>query len=431
MSISSQIQSQIQQLPETSTLWVAYSGGLDSHVLLHSLATMPLTQQLKAIHIHHGLQTVADNWVKHCQHVCDELGIALEVVHLHLNPSTGESIEALARTGRYRAFAAKLSAGDYLLTAQHADDQAETLLLQLLRGSSAAGLAAMPQQRALGKGFLLRPLLTCSQASLQAYAQAAQLQWIEDPSNQDLRFDRNYLRQQIMPLLSSRWQGAVKSLNRAAQHQAEHVQLLAELTEADYQHCLLAQGRLSLAALLSLSDTRQRYVLRYWIQQAGFPSPNQARLHNLQASFNQRTDTQLLLQWQAYEIRCYRGALYLQQQLPALPQQKNWLWQDLSQPLIIGAGELRIKANLSTWQTLAPLTVRLRQGGERLRYYRQEKTVKNLLQQADIAPWLRPYLPLLYQGDELIAIPDVALCDRLHKAMPAGLVSLSFQVQAR
>jgi len=423
--LQKQIALQLQNLAVDSTLWLAYSGGLDSHVLLDIVAKLELKQTIRAIHIHHGLQSIADQWVQHCQDTCDKLNIQLSIKYLQLKPKTGESIEALAREQRYQAFSQLLNSGDYLLTAQHADDQAETLLLQLLRGAGSAGLAAMPAQRSLGKGVLLRPLLKCSQADLRTYAKDQQLHWIEDPSNQDLQFDRNYLRQQIMPLLTARWPGAVKSLGRSALHQADNLKLLEQMAAQDYKQCCLGDKRLSIPKLQSLNSRRQQQLLRYWIKQAGFTMPNQARLHSLQQSLGGGHDRQLLLQWQQYEIRSYRQALYIQPQLPPAPKpQQGLIWEDLQMPLDLPLGQLQITDNIDFWQSLAPLEIRFRQGGERLTYYRQEKTLKNLLQSSGIVPWLRPYLPLVYQDKTLIAIPKTAICDRLHHENHQALLGL-------
>ncbi|HDQ9214135.1 TPA: tRNA lysidine(34) synthetase TilS, partial [Pseudomonas aeruginosa] len=185
---------------------VAFSGGLDSTVLLHLLAQLARSEALpalSALHVHHGLQAAADGWPAHCQAVCRSLGIPLRVERVQV--AVGGSIEQAARDARYRAFQANLGEGQVLLTAQHLDDQAETLLFRLLRGAGLRGLAAMPASRPLGGGRLCRPLLGVSRAELEAYAQTHRLDWVEDPSNQDPRFSRNYLRREIMPRLASHW----------------------------------------------------------------------------------------------------------------------------------------------------------------------------------------------------------------------------------
>lgn len=206
--------SQLQSLPRPSGYLVAYSGGLDSHVLVHALAGLraELRLPVRALHVHHGLQPQADDWVVHCEAVCRQLEIPLLVEQLDLAPGAGESIEAAARAARYAAIAKHLRRDEMLLTAQHRDDQAETLLLQLLRGAGLEGLSGMPGCRAWQGGWHARPLLDVDREALAVYARDHQLQWIEDPSNLDERFDRNYLRHRVMPLLRARWPSATTTL---------------------------------------------------------------------------------------------------------------------------------------------------------------------------------------------------------------------------
>ena len=208
----------LRQLPTASRCHLALSGGLDSCVLLHLLVQLrpQLPFELRAIHVHHGLQHQADSWQNFCEELCNGYDIPLKSVHLTLNVDSGESLEAVAREARYQAMADQMREGELLLTAQHRDDQAETLLLQLLRGSGPAGLAAMPPLARFDPGWLARPLLDCSRQSLEEYARRHDLTWQEDPSNQDQRFDRNFIRHQVMPLLRSRWPAAATTLSRAA-----------------------------------------------------------------------------------------------------------------------------------------------------------------------------------------------------------------------
>lgn len=215
---------------------IAFSGGLDSTVLLHLLANLANTDTLPplgAVHVHHGLQTAADAWPAHCQSICDNLGVPLRVMRVQVQP--GASLERAARDARYQAFIEVTGAGQVLLTGQHRDDQAETLLFRLLRGAGVRGLSAMPAQRPLAAGYLVRPLLEVSRAELEAYAEEYQLEWIEDPSNADSRFSRNYLRHRVLPTLTERWPQAVSSLARTAEHLSEAQGLLGELAVMDLQ----------------------------------------------------------------------------------------------------------------------------------------------------------------------------------------------------
>ena len=258
----------------TASAWcVAFSGGLDSSVLLHLLAELARREAvpaLSAIHVQHGLQPVAAAWPEHCRQFCAALGIPLQVVAVQVVAQA--SVEQAARQARYAAFAEHLQPGAVLFSAQHRDDQAETLLFRLLRGAGVRGLAAMPGQRPLGRGTLLRPLLDCSRAELQGYAEAHGLSWIEDPSNADTRFSRNFLRQRVMPLLAERWPQASVALARSAAHLSEAEQLLGELARMDLQAARgeplfpwLALPSLELSLVMQLSDARQRNLLRHWL----------------------------------------------------------------------------------------------------------------------------------------------------------------------
>ncbi|HSP01681.1 MAG TPA: tRNA lysidine(34) synthetase TilS, partial [Thioalkalivibrio sp.] len=257
----------LQTLPPASRLVVAFSGGLDSHVLLHALAALcgEGFYELHAIHIHHGLNSQADAWADHCARVCRDLDVGLEVIAVNARAARGESPEAAARAARYQALASCMKEGDGLLTAHHRRDQAETLLLQLLRGAGSAGLAAMPRWQPLGSGWHGRPLLDVSREAIEDYARERDLHWIEDNSNLDARFDRNLLRQQVMPLLRARWQGVDETLARAAAHQAEGLGLLGDLARQDLEQIRgELPGTLSVSELTGLRPARIRNVLRFW-----------------------------------------------------------------------------------------------------------------------------------------------------------------------
>ena len=248
------------------TWHIAFSGGLDSTVLLHLLADLAKHHSLpalSAIHIHHGLQAAADAWPQHCQSVCDTLGVPLLIERVSVQP--GASLERAARDARYAVFSALTQADDVLLTGQHRDDQAETLLFRLLRGAGVRGLGAMPQQRPVGQGTLIRPLLDVARTELERYAKAHQLRWIEDPSNQDRQFSRNYLRHQVMPRLTGRWPQAQASMARSATHLREAQGLLDELAQMDLAQASTAHDfqwlrlpSLELAPLTAVSAGRQR-----------------------------------------------------------------------------------------------------------------------------------------------------------------------------
>ena len=392
--------------PSTKRLWVAYSGGLDSHVLLHLLAQSDL--QLRAIHINHGLNPDADYWAEHCLKVCKQLGVVCHVVKVKVEVAARESLEAQARTARYQAIIDTIAPDDVVLTAQHADDQAETLLLQLLRGSGVAGLAAMPKD----KGWLIRPLLGYTRAELYDYAQAANLKWIEDSSNADIRFDRNFLRHEIMPRLQQRWASVSHIISRAASHQAEANELIQDLAAQDLQQC---QGHkpdiLSLDSLSKLSSARQRNVLRFWIKKLALPSPTTKQLQQIVSNLiTAKADSQPLVSWQGAEIRRYRHNLFAMPPLPSSTQNIKWLFPTPSPRLPLGNLILTQGKGL-TLPSGTELEIRFRQGGEVIRLNKHQRVVKKLLQAAGLPPWQRQFIPLIFLENIVIAIPGVGVAD--------------------
>ncbi len=392
--------------PSTKRLWVAYSGGLDSHVLLHLLAQSDLN--LRAIHINHGLNSDADYWAEHCQNVCKALDVPCDVIKVTVDVAARESLEAKARTVRYQAIIDAIAPDDVVLTAQHADDQAETLLLQLLRGSGVAGLAAMPKD----KGWLIRPLLAYTRAELYEYAQAANLKWIEDSSNADTRFDRNFLRHEIMPRLQQRWASVSHIISRAASHQAEANELIQDLAELDLQQC---QGhtsdQLCLDSLSELSSARQSNVLRFWIKKLALPSPTTKQLQQILSNLmTAKADSQPLVSWQGAEIRRYRQHLFAMPNLPTSQNTIKWLFLSPLPRLALGNLEVTQGKGLAL-PNGTELEIRFRQGGEVIRLNKHQRVVKKLLQAAGLPPWQRQFIPLIYLKNVLIAIPGVGVAD--------------------
>ncbi|MCP4698960.1 MAG: tRNA lysidine(34) synthetase TilS [Gammaproteobacteria bacterium] len=406
----------LNEFPIKKRLWAAYSGGLDSQVLLHAAAGLrPQLNDLEicAVHVHHGLHADADAWAGHCQSVCAGLGIRCEVRRVDARPLPGESPEARARTLRYAVFDEILSAEEGAMTAHHADDQAETLLLQLFRGAGAPGLASMPAGARLGKGWLLRPFLAYSRADLQAYAAHAGLAWIEDSSNTDLRFDRNFLRREILPQLRVRWPGLPHTLCRAATHQARANRLLSLLGEKDMRDCL-SSGILSIRALCRLSLDRQYNVLRVWLKKQGLPMPSAAQLERIPGEvLAAGPDRQPIVRWRGGEVRRYRHGLFAMPPLPPEPAQTNYCWNG-TEPLSLPLGRLEAAAAKGEGLNISletNWTVRFRQGGESCRFRGHARCLKKLLQEANIPPWQRPFIPLVYAQNTLAAIPGIGICD--------------------
>jgi tRNA(Ile)-lysidine synthase len=408
---------------------VAYSGGLDSHVLLHALVHLRdrLDVDIGAVHVNHALQADADSWEEHCRNVCAGLEVNYESLRVDARAATGESQEAAARDARYAALAAWLPAGEYLLTAQHQDDQAETLLLQLLRGSGVNGLAAMPVRGELGHGQLLRPLLGVTRRQLQAYAEENGLSWLEDPSNRDTAFDRNFLRASILPLLQERWPAVTAVLARSAAHCAEASKLLSLLGEQDLADTRAEQkDRLSLTRLIKLPLERQRNVLRYWIVQATGVAPSTAVLARiLNDVLQSRLDAEPCVRWREYELRRYRDELYLLKQRsdPDATQVLQW---SLPEPLSLPDAGGVLNATRQTGCGIrasaveSGVQVSWRRGGERcLPVGRgQHHSLKKLFQEQGIPPWERSRIPLIYIGDQLAAVAGLWVCEPFH-ARPA------------
>ncbi len=413
---------------------IAYSGGLDSSVLVHAMVRWqqrtreadgtPLPaapQNLRLLHVDHGLHEGSGEWTAHCRETAARLGLAYRSVALKLAPGPGQSVEAVAREARYQFFSCELAPGEALLSAHHGDDQAETLLLALLRGAGVAGLAAMPAVSTLGEGLHVRPLLSCSRAGLQAYAQQHGVNWIEDPSNENLRFDRNFLRARVMPQLRERWPGMLGTLGRSAQHLGDAAHALQVLGLQDLQTAPLSSpepvtaplARIAVEPLHHLSPGRACNALRAWIRSHNQPMPPAARLQQgLGDLLSAAVDAQPCLAWHDTEIRRYRGYLYLlpaQRALPGdlalalAPGQPLVLPEGLGTVLLAGPGPLRREI-----MSRADLQVRFRQGGERLRRpgdpYRRR--LKSLLHESQVVPWMRARVPLLYGSNQLLAVAD-------------------------
>ena len=428
-----QLLDQLAQLPPARRYWVAYSGGCDSTVLLHALAALreQLPVEVRALHVNHHLHEAAPDWAIHCHTVCEALDLPLYEVNVDARSGKGESPEAAARAARYRIFAEVLQTGDGLLLAHHRDDQAETLLLQLLRGSGPRGLAAMPVHRPLGDGWLGRPLLAFSRQVLCEYAASEGLKWIDDPSNFDTEFDRNFLRQQVMPLLQQRWPSTASTLARTAGLQAEAAELLYQLAEEDWHHCAGPQAdTLSIATLMQLSPERQRNLLRYWIDSVNeLPLPDQQRLNRILIEvIPAAEDAQPCIRWPGGQVRRYAGWLYL---LAADPQPLTGpLPWDLTEALELGDGQ-QLQAIPSEGEGLrvdlqgdANLTVRFRQGGEVCRPAGRghQHELKKLFQEWGVPPWERPRVPLLYVGEALAAVVGYCVCEPYHaEPQQAGL----------
>lgn len=393
-------------LPHTARCWLMYSGGLDSTVLLHH-AAQAQWPRLHALHVHHGLQPAADGWARQCRVQCKAFGVSFKLIKVRVDAAAGEGMEAAARRARYDAIRKLLKAGDLVITAHHRDDQAETVLMRLLRGSGIAGMAAMQPLSAFPPAQLWRPLLEVPRTALQAYAQRHGLDWVEDPHNENPRYARSYVRKQVMPALAAHWPQAQEALTRFARHASEAQGLLTELAADDLRTLSRSDDsrkeNLSCAALLALSPARRANVLRHWITQQGFEAPSADTLQRLETEvLHARPDATPLLHVGAYDFRRYRDTLYLMPPLPPTPP-KGWeaAWHGATLALPAGCGTLKTRKKF-----VSPLTVRFARGGERIRLagHARSHSLKNLFQQAGVPPWQRQRLPLIYLEHELLCV---------------------------
>ena len=380
----------------SARLHVALSGGLDSTVLLHALVRAGF-RNLVAVHVHHGLQAAADDWVLHCESICREWGVPLRVCRVEVRPD-GKGVEAAAREARYAALRSDLQSGELIVTAHHQDDQAETVLLNLMRGSGPAGLSAMAPLRGFGKGQLWRPLLGTPRETLRAYAEQHRLAWIEDPHNRDGRFARSFLRGEILPRLVQRWPELGDNLARAASLASESTQLLREFADADIANLSdPCDGSLPVTELLGLSAPRRRNIVRAWVLGQALPVPGHETLEHLDRDvLRAAQDAAPVLAWSGGEFRRHGGRLYAMSALPPVPDDFHAQWDgrsDLALP--DGCGALQATpigpAQGSAW------TVRLARPADRFKPAGspRTRTLKNLFQEGRVPTWVRERTPLI------------------------------------
>lgn len=412
-------------LPPTARLTVAYSGGIDSTVLLHAagLACRESSHPLRAVHVHHGISANADAWANHCRQVCDGLGLELEIHRVALDPGAiaDSGLEAAAREARYAAFA-RLDT-DALLLAHHRDDQAETLLLNLVRGCGPAGAAAMPAERLVsGQGAtirLLRPLLGCSRAAIVDYARRYGLSWVDDDSNENCTLARNRMRHAVLPELEAMRPGAAGNLAEAGRRFAESLSLLDDLADLDLRDATTsAGGPLTWMPLADLSPLRRTNALRRWLSLAGVRLSSEARLRELDSQAAGATaDTRLRIDFgEDCSVRWWRGALYVAgaDQVPpaatgfSLATGEGVSWGTGRVCLVPreGAG-----VSVAVLQSGAGIELRPRAGGERFQPDRRRprRTLQDCLAMAGIPPWERPALPLLWQGSRLLWVAGLGV----------------------
>ncbi len=404
---------------------IALSGGLDSTALLAALAASPALAPLRAIHVDHGLHPDAAHWSEHGAMLAARVGIPCEIVRVDARAGRGESPEAAARAARYAALAARLQPGEVLLTAHHADDQLETVLLQWLRGGGLRALAGMAPIAAFAGGWHARPLLGFTRAELREWAESQRLGWLEDPSNRDLRFDRNYLRHEVLPSLRRRWPAASRTVGRVASQAAEAIALDDVAAIADLAS--VAEGRtVSLARLAMLDGARQRRVLRAWLRALGLPLPAAATLEALRRDMREAADDRVPeTRWPGGVVRRYRGRLYadaLPDPAPTLGASAGSTWRP-GETLDLGAlGTLALQpadgGGLSRARLVEPLVVATRPAGAVFRPAgsSHRRPLRKWLQERGVLPWRRASLPLVFAAGEIVAVGDFAYGGRLAAA---------------
>ena len=414
--------------------YIAYSGGVDSSALLHLVQQWALAHPgappVTALHVHHGLQAEADQWQRHCDQFCHALGLPMITRRTDVQ-CTGRGTEAAARQARYGVFEEVLEAGDVLFLGHHLDDQVETFFLRLLRGAGVHGLAAMPQRRPLGKGVLLRPLLALTREQLERYAASHGLQWVADPSNADTSLDRNFLRANVLPLLASRWPGYRQTVERASAHMAATVSALeSALPNPATCYTVVGDPGVDVAPLLAATEETAAIGLRQWLQQGRRLAPDQALLAEfLRQLRDSAKDRNPRLDCGKYVLQRYRDAVYLLPESAAPTALRPIMlppgeWRDVP-----GVGRVALERTRGAGLLLAadePLRLDWRRGGEQCRPQgRHSGSLKKLLQEAAVPPWWRDRLPLLYLGDELLAVGGLWLCESSRwrpSAMPGEIL---------
>lgn len=409
---------------------VAFSGGGDSAVLLHALSSLTAvrTRGLRAVHVDHGLQPDSQQWSKDCTAFAARFNIPCRSVAVTVDPRE-HGIEAAAREARYEALQAELTPGELLLTAHHGDDQAETVLLRLLHGAGAEGLAGMRRLRRFGSGWLWRPLLDLPRATLLEYAQHHTLPWVEDPSNRDPRFARSFLRQEVLPALRRRWPDAATRIARSAERlRAESDLLLAEAKRNLAMARTLNTSALRIDVLLAQPAALQRLVLGLWLDECGLQRPPAAIWERAVAEMLlARPDAEPKIAWGVTELRRYRDLLYCMPRLPAADRQWNLAWDGMAAlDLPHGFGRLSFDP---TPTDRMDLQIRPRRGGERIRLHGQQHSdLRKRLQEIGLPPWQRERMPLLFDATgELQAAGDLLLAADLRTQLAAMNCQLVWQ----
>ncbi len=418
------------RLPQTRMYWVGFSGGADSSALLHALYQCrdELPAPIHAVHFHHGLNAGADAWQSHCRIFCRERGISFTSRKLDIRQSNKSSIEEESRNCRYRAVAELLQAGDIYLTAHHADDQAETLFLNLMRGSGIEGLAGIPELRKLGQGQVARPLLCTTRSELESYLVRHGIDWLEDPSNKDQSFDRNFLRNSLFPQLESRWPGVIRRLTRTSRTARISAMALADFIDSHCNELLHCRHQMPLGPFLQLEPPMRALVLRQWLRRQEIPALSEVRLNEFIKQIAESTRaSQAEVRWDNWQMKLYGDLIWLQDQaIPGLASDQEWA---TGSKLELGDSLGCLQLSGATSNIPGGWVIGARRKSERIRLHKQgvRRKLKDLFRESAIPPWLRSSIPVLYWDGEAVAIGDWIIAHRLKSWLEAQNVEYRWE----
>ena len=429
----------LRSLPAANAYVVGFSGGADSTALLHALASIRADVDLpvSAVHVNHGIHPQAGSWQHFCESFCRQLGIELTCLDIKLDKRSGKGLEAEARHLRYEAISGLLGPGDCLLTAHHADDQAETLLLNLMRGSGVEGLTAMPSSRPLGEGFLQRPLLQFKNSALKEYLRKHDVEWIEDPSNQSMNHDRNFVRYEVIPLLEQRWPEVSQRLLLTREAMSDARRLLEALAEDYLASNLVNPFVLGLTRRCLEKPELLKLVIRYWIKQSDAPGIPAYKLGTLCDQVRQDVSgRKVALHWEGWSLRLYRDQLWLQPEsvISACPSRiwpddRNWLelGGDIGRLTLTRTGEVTDAINAESPDGELVVGNRIDLAEQSICHGGVHKRLKNIFQLAGIPHWLRDSIPLCSLDGELAAVGDWCLSDRFTRWLKENSLTLKWR----
>jgi tRNA(Ile)-lysidine synthase len=430
------IESALARFEPLQRIYIAYSGGIDSHVLLHLAASINhFREKITAVYVHHGLQPEAQAWARHCANTAEDLGVAFILLRVNAFPSKGESPEEAARNARYSALKDLIGVNDVLMVAQHLEDQLETVMLQLLRGSGLKGLSGMPEAAAFGRGFMLRPLLNTAKQAINEYAEIHHLKWVDDPSNQSCDYDRNFLRNEVLPLLKQRWPACPVTVARAAGHCAQAAVLVSELAGDIFNQIHNPDDdTLSISRLRAFNNARQQLVIRQWFLLKGLKMPAQAFVLLLLSQVaGAGGNGYPALSSQGCRIRRYRDKLYFLK--PSEPEKQRDIVWPVEQTTIRTGNHQTLSwavssAGIPFEQWLhSTIVIKFRSGGEKISLPGRmgHHSLKNLYQEAGIPPWERETMPLIYLDGQLAAIGDRWISADFYDQITDACIVISMQ----